>query len=286
MTKPINYEIHPKEEMYFIIKVMAAVLGYFSILCLLVLLASRQPIVIFPLLFYVSIFIFYLLFQFGFLVGYIEGNAVKVTPAQFPEIYNLLGEQCRQLEITTIPDLYIMQNGGILNAFATKFFGANYIVVYSDVLDEAYKNNLDTVRFIIGHELGHIKRNHLTKSWVLFPSVFIPFLNAAYSRGCEYTCDNIGAALSPNGARPGLLLLVSGKHLWSKVNIEKFTEQETRGTGFWYWVAEKLSTHPHLTKRVLRFKSLAEAKETPSAPIIKTEPTQTASDHSAYFPKG
>ena len=287
MERQIQYEVHEKENIYFAFKIIAALIGYFSIIYFVSLVVSRQPAAMIPLVVYSSIFIFYLLFKLGVMVGYIKGNSVKVSSSQFPEIHKILVEQCQLLELDSMPDLYIMQNGGLLNAFAATFFGSNYIVIYSDILEEAYENNIEAVKFVIGHELGHIKRKHLTKSVLLFPSAFIPFLNSAYSRGCEYTCDNIGAALSPKGAKPGLILLASGKRLWKKVNVEKFTDQEITEDGFWFWFAEKVSTHPRLTKRVLRFKNLKTVKEVFVPPVvIEAEPAvRKESDHANYMPK-
>jgi Zn-dependent protease with chaperone function len=215
--------------------------------------SSGKIVTLFPILFYLILILLYLFFRLGLLIGYIKGNSIKVTKSQFPVLHSILLNQCNVLDIKNVPDLYIMQNGGILNAFATTFMGSNYVVIYSEIADEAYQNNMATVEFIIGHELGHIKRKHMLKSLLLFPSFILPFLNSAYSRACEYTCDNIGASLSPNGVKPGLVLLASGKNIWKNVNIEKFIEQEYTAEGFWFWFAEKVSSHPRLTKRLIQF---------------------------------
>jgi len=67
----------------------------------------------------------------------------------------------------------LLQEGGLLNAFAKKYFNANYIVIYSDLLETYYEGDKDAVEFVIAHEMGHIKRNHLWKDLLLAPSLFI-----------------------------------------------------------------------------------------------------------------
>ena len=270
--------------MYFAFRVVAAMAGYILIVGSVFGLAQvPNGAALIPLAAYVILIILYLFFSLGVLVGYLKGNAVKVTQKQFPDIYKIVQDQCQRLDMK-VPDVYILQSGGVLNAFATQFIGSKYIVLYSDVLEEAYQGNLEAVEFVIGHELGHIKRNHLNKKLLLFPSFIVPFLNRAYSRGCEYTCDNIGAALSPAGASQGLLLLAAGKQLWRKVNPLEFTAQTDTEGGFWHWFAEKVSSHPHLNKRVERFPNQKpanvqgrRAQETVTIQEIK-------SDHSAYLP--
>jgi len=270
MQTTLTYEVHPKENFYFVIKVLAAIAGY-ALIFIFFNFAFTSPAAaaFIPITIYIVLIALYILFRMGILIGYLKGNAVEVAPNQFPEIYAIVVEQSNLLGLKSIPSVYVLQHGGLLNAFATRFFGSNYVVIYSDVLEEAFENNIETVKFIIGHELGHIKRNHMTKMVWLFPAFIIPFLNSAYSRACEYTCDNIGAALSAKGVRPGLLLLASGKKLWKKVNREAFMEQEHNGEGFWFWFAEKVSTHPRLTKRMGRYWDVEEmARERVTEEVI------------------
>ena len=98
--------------------------------------------------------------------------------------------------------------------------------------------------------MAHLKRRHLAWRWVLFPSTLFPFLGAAYSRACEYTCDRFGAYYQRDGAVGGLLVLAAGKKLYRQVDAEEFGNQQATERGFWIWFAEILSSHPNLPKRV------------------------------------
>lgn len=280
----LEYKIEPKENFYFALKVIFGLAGYVLFYYIIKLLFSNDNFMSFvPLLVYIPIILLVLFFRMGLLIGYLKGNSIKVTDKQFSDLNKIVEEQCRTLGMQNVPDVYILQNGGLLNAFAARFMGSNYIVLYSDIVEEAYENNYDSLAFIIGHELGHVKRKHMIKSLIFFPSIIVPFLNGAYSRACEYTCDSIGFSLKPKGAQPGILLLAAGKKIWQKVNVDEFIKQEQTEIGFWSWFAEKVSTHPKLTKRLMRFDQLT--------PVIKKQAVvesvkvqEIKSDHSSYMP--
>jgi Zn-dependent protease with chaperone function len=75
-------------------------------------------------------------------------------------------------------------------------------------------------------------------------------LNSAYSRSREYTCDNIGCALAPQGAVRGLLLLGAGKKLYKQISVEQLLASGEHNKGFATGFVEVFSTHPHLLKRI------------------------------------
>lgn len=286
MAQRVQYEVHPKEKLYFTLKVLFSGIIY-TILAIALIGALSTPqgsIAATGVLFYVILIIIGILFSIGLLIGHLKGNAVKITADQFPDIYEIVRKQSEALKLSAVPQAYILQSGGLLNAFATKFLGRNYIVIYSEILEEAYENNIEAVEFVIAHELGHVERNHITKNMLLFPSALVPFLQPAYSRGCEYTCDRIGAALSPKGAVTGLSVLAAGKKLYKKVNVDAYVAQNRTEAGFWPWIAEKLSTHPKLTKRVAEFANRPEFA--PAAkPASKEEVKEHVSnDHTKYMP--
>lgn len=281
-----NYVINDKENLYFYLKVFFTLMIVGWLMSLVFFSPASEILdkkVIAIIVFYIGLILIFLFMQLGLLVGYLKGNAIKIGESQFPEIYQTVKEQSQHLGLKKVPDTYLMQSGGLLNAFATRFVGRNYVVIYSEILQEAYNKNKDAVDFVIGHELGHIKRNHISKRLWTIPSIVIPFLNNAYSRACEYTCDSIGASLNPKGVRNGLILLASGTGLYDKVELKSFTEQVNLEKGFWYWLSEKLSSHPHLNKRLSLYQhSEYEPKLfVKSVSIIEEKKVE---DHTKYMP--
>lgn len=248
-----NYQVHPKENVYFLIKLFISIFIYGLIACAINNIIDKesyltQPTIIISLL-YGLLILLWLFFSAGIMAGHVKGNGIRITEKQFPEIYKLIEIQCNELDIE-IPPLYVMQNGGVLNAFATRFVRRNYVVVYSDMFDLAHEDGLHELSFIIAHELGHIKRNHAFKKLALFPSFIIPFLGTAYSRACEYTCDNIAASLSPMGSFNGLMILAAGKRSYKEVDMEEYIRSAGDEWGFWKWFSEKVSSHPTLPNRI------------------------------------
>lgn len=194
----------------------------------------------------------------GLFVGYVRRGCVKVGPQQYPDVYEMLLKHCEKLHLKNVPSLYIMQSGGVLNALATRFVGRDYIVLYSDILAVAYEDGGDAVEFIIGHELGHIMRRHMTLNMLLFPSIIVPFLQNAYSRACEYSCDGIGYSLTKRGAVKGLCILSVGSDLYRKMNVRQYIADAGKNGGFWGWLAELFSTHPFLPDRISNLTKLNE----------------------------
>lgn len=230
--------IHPKEKLYFGISVVISLLIY--LLCVV----SIVGIV------YLVIGGIIALILHGLFIGNLRGNGIRVSEKQFPEVYRIAQQLAHQMELNSVPAIYVLQAGGLLNAFATRFFGRDFVVIYSDVLELAYREGDAELAFVICHELAHIKRKHLTRRLILYPSMLVPFLGAAYSRACEYTCDRFGAHYQPDGALRGLLVLAAGKMLYHNVNAQEFINQVNSEQGFWVGFSELLSTHPNLPKRV------------------------------------
>jgi len=230
--------VHPKERLYFKLLIVATVLIFIS---LIVSVAGIGYII--------ALYAMLLVSQ-GIFIGSIRGNGVRITERQFPEVFNVIKQYSERMGIYPVPEVYIIQQGGLLNAFATRFFGRDFMVIFSDIFELAYEKGESALSFVIGHELGHIKRRHVTWFWLLYPALLIPFLGTAYSRACEYTCDRIGAYFNPGEAASGLLVLAAGKRLYKKVDVNEFIAQVNNGAGFWTWLSEILSTHPNLPKRI------------------------------------
>jgi Zn-dependent protease with chaperone function len=217
----------------------------FSVICWAALVIS-----IFGILYGLLIGMF-LFFAQALMIAYIRGQAVRLSPDQLPHLHAKVVEAAGKLEMPKIPEAYVMQAGGALNAFATKFFNRSFIVIFSDLIDACDPNGRE-VDMIIGHELGHLALGHLRWRVFLLPAMLLPWIGAAYSRACEYSCDRCGAEIAGDldTACRGLIILAAGGKLAPQVNQRAFVAQVQETGGFWTSIYELNASHPFLPKRV------------------------------------
>ena len=228
-----------------------------SILVWLVLLVGTLGI---ALLYAPLVFLIYLFAQSA-LITYLKGTAIKITPRQFPDLHARLIACCERLGIARVPDCYLLNGQGGFNAFATRFLGRNFVVLFSDVVD-ALEDRPGAVDFYLGHELAHIQRGHLTWAPVLMPGSLLPLLGAAYHRACESTCDRYGAACcaETQDAVAGITALAAGEKRWKSLSVEEYVAQGQESGGFWMSFHELVSDYPWLVKRVARVIAFREGR--------------------------
>jgi Zn-dependent protease with chaperone function len=185
------------------------------------------------------------------MIAYIKGHAIRLSADQFPGIYTRVKEAAKELGLSKTPEVYIMQAGGALNAFATKLTDRNFVVIYSDLLEACGEEGKE-LDMIIGHEIGHLALGHLKWLWFLIPARVVPLLGAAYSRACEYSCDLCGFVLvgDVHAASRGLAVLAAGGKYGKAANIDCYVDQADESGGFWPSVYELNATHPYLPKRI------------------------------------
>ncbi|MGH7651324.1 MAG: M48 family metallopeptidase [Gemmatimonadaceae bacterium] len=261
--------VHPKERLYFGIAVVLSIAIYAVLVATVLTSAEFAGIIIF---YAIIIGLIYLIVH-GLFIGHVRGNGIRVSPSQFPELMALADAHARRLGMEETPAIFILQAGGVLNAFAAHFLGRNFVVLFSDILALANEKGERAVSFVLGHELGHVRRKHMTWRGVLFPAMAVPFLGSAYSRACEYTCDRFGNALEPEAGVDGLLVLAAGRDLYHQVNSSEFGAQRETESGFFVRFAEILATHPHLTKRVaalsvVRHRQPISARAVTQSPVV------------------
>jgi Zn-dependent protease with chaperone function len=198
------------------------------------------------------VFLIYLLARSA-LIAYLKGTAIKITPRQFPDLHARLVACGERLGIARVPDCYLLNGQGGFNAFATRFLGRNFVVLFSDVVD-ALEDRPGAVNFYLGHELAHIQRGHLEWRPVLIPGSMLPLLGAAYRRACESTCDRFGAACCADtqDAIAGITTLAAGEKRWKSLSVEEYVAQAQESGGFWMSFHELVSDDPWLVKRVAR----------------------------------
>jgi Zn-dependent protease with chaperone function len=257
--------IHPKEKLYFGICVVVSIAVY--IILANILLSGGEAAG--ALLFYLIVGIVVGFLFHGLFLGHVRGNGVRVSDRQFPELNAMADEHSRRLGMSETPAVFLLQSGGVLNAFATRFLGRNFVVLNSDVLALATQKGEKAVSFVLGHELGHVRRKHMTRRAFLYPAMLFPFLSGAYSRACEYTCDRFGNALEPEGGVDGLLVLAAGRDLYTQVDSTEYGRQRETESGFFVRFAEILSTHPNLTKRVAALDAVRQRESVPQRSLIR-----------------
>jgi Zn-dependent protease with chaperone function len=261
--------VHQKEKLYFGISVVVSIAVYVG---LALLILSGSPIsgtVLTYLIF--GIIAFFIIH--GLHLGHVRGNGIRVSKRQFPELNAMADQHSRRLGLEETPAIFVLQSGGVLNAFATRFLGRNFVIIYSDVLALATRKGEKAVSFIVGHELGHVQRKHMTRRSLLYPATIFPFLGSAYSRACEYTCDRFGNALEPEGGVDGLLVLAAGRDLYTQVDRAEYMQQRETETGFFVQYAEIISTHPNLPKRVAALNAVRQTEPVPSLSHLTDVPS-------------
>jgi Zn-dependent protease with chaperone function/competence protein ComGC len=235
----------PKERTYFTVALI------FALLVWVLLAVSIVGI------FWAAFFAFFIWLGHGLLAAHLRAEAVRVDENQLPQLHATFLGICQKLGVTKTPNLYVLQAGGALNAFATKFAGRDFVVVYSDFLD-AFGPDSPEMRFILGHELGHLKSNHIWKHVLLAPGIFVPLIGPAYLRACEASCDRYGAFVSGDleGAMRAMLTLSGGKEHGRNLDPAAFASQHWDERGFFISWHELTSPYPTLSQRVLNLLAL------------------------------
>ncbi|MNS39078.1 heat shock protein HtpX [compost metagenome] len=132
-------------------------------------------------------------------------SAIRVGPDQFPELYAIFRGCVDRAGVTPEPELYVCPGG--LNAH-TSGVDRPYVMLEAGAVSSLSRAELE---YVIGHELGHIRCQHLL---YLFMASYLPMiakmlpvvggwvamgLNAAlgeWARKAELSCDRMGLLVS------------------------------------------------------------------------------------------
>ena len=162
------------------------------------------------------------------------GSHLRVSEKRYPEIYEYLKRACQILDVKTIPELYVKWDYTI---DAETYGSENPIIVLNSGLLDLCTD--DEIMFLIGHEVGHIKSNHMlyhmAAEILVFLIDYIPLLGQAsqlalyyWDRMSDLTADRAGLLCCQNSeAMISALMKMAGVPLkeHSKINTESFLEQ-------------------------------------------------------------
>jgi Zn-dependent protease with chaperone function len=188
----------------------------------------------------------------------IRGTALQLSRTQFPDLYASVDEFAATLRVKPTPTVYLSNGNGALNAFAAQSgWTNNYVVLSNELFANLRNDNREGTRFILGHEIGHIRLHHvaLWYSLVLCYSQLIPVLGPTLSRLREYSCDRNGAALESKGEL-GLILLTAGRYAADNVRASELVDQGRHLGGFWVGISQLPRSHPWTVRRIWRLHQL------------------------------
>lgn len=184
----------------------------------------------------------------------VKASSVKITQRNFPEIYQLIFCYAQRLGMERVPDAYIVQQSGVLNAFSSFIFRRQYIQINSEIFEVAYREHkdLNALGFVIAHELSHIYYGHATLHYNLpiWFSMNVPLFSAIASRTREYSCDRLAQRLTNYDGMEAIIMLMVDRHLYKMVDKQDYIDQTAREGGFFLWLVNLLSTHPIMPKRI------------------------------------
>ncbi|GAB7106614.1 M48 family metallopeptidase [Streptomyces phaeofaciens JCM 4814] len=194
-------------------------------------------------------------------------SAVRVGPRQFPRLHGLKEEAAGVLDLPETPELYVRSMGEV-NAFAVGM-DRPFLVLSSELVDVM---NEDEIRFVLGHELGHVLSGHVLYQTVAriiasiglasFPvaGLALEAVDAAlkdWTRKSELSCDRAGLLVAQDldVAVRALMKLVVGARA-EEMNPAEFLQQaaefELDATGWRNRVYKHLmpsGSHPILVLR-------------------------------------
>jgi len=201
-------------------------------------------------------------------------NYMKVGPTQSPKVYEMTRECAERLKIG-VPEVFIEPSASVLNAYTLASEDSAPIIVVSSGLVERFTP--EELKFVIGHECGHIHNNHsiysvatdvVLGSIVLTGISGIPGINQilniamiplrltlnAWMRAAEVTADRAGVICVDdfNDAINAQCKLLYGAPLKGEpINVEAIIKQYDRMRSTPVRMLELTTDHPSSVRRIL-----------------------------------
>jgi Zn-dependent protease with chaperone function len=182
----------------------------------------------------------------------VQALGVSVSPRQFPEVNAALEDVCRQFHVKRPP--CVVLNGGGYNAFAMRFGSKPLIVLLVEPLEGVLDKPAE-LRFLIGHELGHVMLDFGSRRFLEI------YRSAAFSAAREMTCDNVGLAASGDlqASKNALRRLVGGNKLFARLDEDELADDAARlRSGIWGWFLRQYSAYPPIGTRLRNVEEFAE----------------------------
>ena len=199
---------------------------------------------------------------------HIARAGIPVTWEQTPQLAGLAQDCTKKLKPGQV-QFFVLPNDQ-LNAFTFGFSNPKMVVLYSSLMKVM---DADELRFIMGHELGHVALGHSWLNTLLGGMAGVPtsfggavILTLAFrwwNRACEYSADRAGllACGSLSKATSALAQLAVGD-LNSQADLQQaiklLDDQDEKIENI---IGETLSTHPMIMNRIKELRKWAGTAE-------------------------
>lgn len=196
-------------------------------------------------------------------------NALQVDPDEASDLARVVRE-CEALLQTYEVEVFVAQSP-MLNAYTFGLSTPKTVVLYSSlfkVMDE------DELRFILGHELGHVHLGHASLNSLVGGMAGVPSSSSAsviltlaflgWNRACEYSADRAGllACRKPEKAITALIKLVAGPKAFSREGMAlAYRQIDSEDDTIVGDIGEALGTHPLVIRRINQLRSYAKTNE-------------------------
>jgi Zn-dependent protease with chaperone function len=196
-------------------------------------------------------------------------HAQRLTPENGEEIYSLV-QTCKERIQPGDVEIFVAPSRQ-LNAYTFGLSEPKTVVLYSSlfqVMDQ------DELRFILGHELGHVQLGHTWLNSLIGGMAGIPSPSSAsallmlvflwWNRMCEYSADRAGmiACGKPEKAISALIKLVAGpKGLTSRGIEQAYSKIDAEDDTLMGSLTEALGTHPLIIRRIQQIRQYAASSQ-------------------------
>jgi Zn-dependent protease with chaperone function len=197
-------------------------------------------------------------------------KAYPVTLQSEPELANLVNNCAARLGSGSFSTF--IAPGNTLNAYTFGLVEPQVVVVYAGVLRIV---DADELRFIIGHELGHMRLGHTWLNSLMggmsgIPSPYLAAIVLYFSfrwwnRACEYSADRAGllACGKPEKAVSALIKIAGGSYAARSAEgrQQALYRIEAEDDHLENNLREMISTHPMMGRRLEALRKYAVSQE-------------------------
>lgn len=207
------------------------------------------------------------------------GTLVRVSPRQFPEIWEIATAAEERLSSPPVP--VCVKRSSEQNIYTLGFWGQPVIVITSQMIDQMPSESL---KFFIGRELGRIRAGHTWLRTLLHPlggaiPIIGPLLDSVvfgdWMNRSEYTADRAGF-IACNSLTTSVISMIKysvGINLFEKLDIREFLEQINDVKSMGSRVTEIVADQPYLVQRVQLLVRFALAHEFNNVPVSERQNT-------------